>query len=59
MLEQICKSIDDSKGIMASSLELSRLYTKYDKIDLAKQFGHEALETSKTLLNNEYKKAIS
>lgn len=52
---RICHDIDDSIGIMAASLELSRLYLKHENQELAKEFGNTALKISNEVSNNEYK----
>lgn len=51
----ICKSIDDKIGVMAASLELSRLYLKHNKNNLAREYGKETLKISNEISNNEYK----
>ncbi len=50
-----CSDLGDQLGTMAASLELSRLYLKHNKKDLAKKFGNEALDISNSSSNNEYK----
>ena len=52
---KICTDIDDQIGVMAAALELSRLYLKHDKKELAKKFGNETLKISNSISNNEYK----
>ncbi|SHG97404.1 tetratricopeptide repeat-containing sensor histidine kinase [Winogradskyella jejuensis] len=52
---QSCVDIDYQNGIMAASLELTRLYLKHNKLDLARKYGNETLKKSNEVSNNEYK----
>ncbi|ARV10049.1 hypothetical protein BTO05_10530 [Winogradskyella sp. PC-19] len=49
------EEIDYQYGVMAASLELSRLHLKHENQELAKEFGKTALKISNEVSNNEYK----
>ncbi|MBT8244626.1 MAG: two-component sensor histidine kinase [Winogradskyella sp.] len=51
----LCSGLDYQNGVMAACLELSRLYLKHNKTDLARNYGNEALNISNEVSNNEYK----